>query len=815
MSLVACARRGGVIAALAGLGIPGLAAVPATAPAATVPSAASGPAAAVASAAGSAGSAGAARGLPADARFVTAPRTVTRPHGVRQACSTPVRPGQMMCMALVAPRGQTAGPDTSPPSGAYNPADLQEAYGLASASATAGGGETVAVVDAYNDPYARRDLAAYRAEYGLPACTSPPAGPGCLTIANQAGHTGPLPAADPSGGWELEESLDLDMVSAICPNCGILLVEAKSASIADLAIAERSAARTASVVSNSWGSGAEFIGENSFDAYFSRPGVAIVAAAGDSGYGTQYPAAAQFVTAVGGTTLTGATSTSPGTQKAWAGTGSGCAALEARPSWQTGAGLTAGGCRNRAEADVSADANPVPGVAVSDTFPENGTAPGWTAVGGTSVATPIIASVYALAGGPLAGTYPASYPYLATGGLSDVTSGSNGSCERGRFFLCHARTGYDGPTGLGTPAGSGRFAAPAGPVVTVADPGTRDYRAGARVRLRIRALDSGRNRLRYAAAGLPPGLALNSADGLISGRLTRTPGSHSVMVTVTDGAGGSASVRFAVVVVAPITDRYPGSGPVRLHLDGKCLADAGNSAARGARVEISTCDGSGSQRWKYVPSASPGAAGLVKIGGKCLSVPPGTAGGGRATLQSCAGSAGQKWAYQSLDHLYNPSSGKCLADPAGSRKNGTQAELRACSGAVGESWLLPPAAVLSGVAGKCLTDPGDSALSGTRIELTACTGSRSQKWVMERGGALRIRGMCLNVSRGGLKDGAAVELADCSHSTSQQWFSGPGGELLNGNSGRCLADPASTKSDGTRLTQQDCYGEPGEIWTVS
>ena len=129
--------------------------------------------------------------------------------------------------------------------------------------------------------------------------------------------------------------------------------------------------------------------------------------------------------------------------------------------------------------------------------------------------------------------------------------------------------------------------------------------------------------------------------------------------------------------------------------------------------------------------------------------------------------------------------------------------------------MLPPAAVISGVAGRCLTDPGDSALSGTRIEITACTGSRSQRWVRERGGALRIRGMCLNVARGGLKDGAAVELAGCSHSTSQQWFSGPGGELLNGNSGRCLADPASARADGTRLTQQDCYGEPGEIWTVS
>ncbi len=247
-------------------------------------------------------------------------------------------------------------------------------------------------------------------------------------------------------------------------------------------------------------------------------------------------------------------------------------------------------------------------------------------------------------------------------------------------------------------------------MVTVADPGTRDYRAGATVRLRIRALDSGRNRLGYAAAGLPPGLRMNSADGLISGRLARTPGSHTVTVTVTDGAGGSGSVRLAIVVIAPITDRHPGSGPVRLHLDGKCLSAAGGSAAHGAKVEISTCDGSGSQRWEYLPSASPGGAVMVKIGGKCLSVQPGTANGGRAALRSCTGAAGQRWAYRSLDHLYNPSSGRCLADPADSRRNGTQVELRICGGAVGESWMLPPAAVISGVAGRCLTDPGDSAL---------------------------------------------------------------------------------------------------------
>jgi Ricin-type beta-trefoil lectin domain len=123
--------------------------------------------------------------------------------------------------------------------------------------------------------------------------------------------------------------------------------------------------------------------------------------------------------------------------------------------------------------------------------------------------------------------------------------------------------------------------------------------------------------------------------------------------------------------------------------------------------------------------------------------------------------------------------------------------------------------VLSGLAGKCLADPGDSAAPGTRIRVAACSGSSSQRWLLERGGTLRIRGKCLTVSRGGLEDGDAVELADCSHSTSQQWSGGPGGELLNDNSGRCLADLPNRAARGTGLVQEDCYGEPGEIWTVS
>jgi hypothetical protein len=848
MSLVASARRAGALAALAGLGSLGLMAAPAAAPAVPVPvpvpaapaapagvpvrvggSAGSGPAVA-------AGSAAPMPAVPAGARFVTVPRPAVAESGVRPACATPVRPGQMMCMALVRASsrpGASSRSGAGPPPGAYDPADLREAYGLASASASAGAGQTVAVVDAFGDPEARKDLRAYRARFGLPACTSPPAGAGCLTIANQAGHPAPLPGPDPSGGWELEESLDLDMVSAICPNCSILLVEARSVSISALGIAERYAARNASAVSNSWGSGAEFTGENSFDADFNHPGVAITAAAGDSGYGTQYPAASQFVTAVGGTTLTGATSSSHGTQRAWGGTGSGCSSLEARPSWQTSADLPRAGCRNRADTDVSADADPVPGVAVSDSFRAGDAAAGWTAVGGTSVSTPIIASAYALAGDLRRGTYPSSYPYLTGTGLSDVAAGSNGGCERYRRYLCRARAGYDGPTGLGTPRGTASFAAPAALTVTVADPGTRDYQAGALIRLRLRALDSGRGSLRYASAGLPAGLRLDPADGLISGRLTGRPGTHRVQVTATDTQGGSGAVTFAIVVVSKIADRHPGTGPVHLAVGGKCLTDAGDRPASGTKIEISDCDGQAAQDWEYIPFTGPGAPGLVKIHGRCLSVRTatatatatamttgagtgtGTGAGGRATLRPCNGSAGQRWSYRGPDHLYNPESARCLDDPGESRKNGTQPQLSSCSRTAGESWLLPPAPVLSGLAGKCLADPGDSAAPGTRIRVAACSGSSSQRWLLERGGTLRIRGKCLTVSRGGLEDGDAVELADCSHSTSQQWSGGPGGELLNDNSGRCLADLPNRAARGTGLVQEDCYGEPGEIWTVS
>jgi subtilase family serine protease len=320
------------------------------------------------------------------------------------------------------------------PSG-YGPPELQAAYNLP--SATAGGGKTVAIVDAFDDPTAEQDLAQYRSFYGLPACT---AASGCFRKVNQTGGT--LPPA-PSPDWALEISLDLDMVSAVCPNCKILLVEANTSLDSDLYTAEDTAARLgADAISNSWG-GDESSDETANDVHFNHPGIAITASSGDSGFGVSYPAASPFLTAVGGTSLTRATGTTRGwSESAWDGAGSGCSAFEPKRAFQTDTG-----CANRTVADVSAVADPDTGVNVLF----GGM---WLTVGGTSASSPIIASVYALAGNT-ASANGAALPYANPGALFDVTSGSNGTCSPS--YLCTGGAGYDGPTGLGTPNGVGAF----------------------------------------------------------------------------------------------------------------------------------------------------------------------------------------------------------------------------------------------------------------------------------------------------------------------------------------------------------------------
>ncbi|MFC8366085.1 putative Ig domain-containing protein [Streptomyces griseorubiginosus] len=420
------------------------------------------------------------------------------------------------------------------PSG-LSPANLHSAYNLPS---TGGSGLTVAVVDAYNDPNAESDLATYRSQYGLSACTK---ANGCFKQVSQTGSTTSLPTNDT--GWAGEEALDIDMVSAVCPNCNITLVEANSANDTDLGIAENEAVSLgAKVVSNSWG-GSEASSQTSEDtSYFKHPGVAITVSAGDSAYGAEYPATSQYVTAVGGTALSTSSNSRGWTESVWKtssteGTGSGCSAYDPKPSWQTDTG-----CSKRMEADVSAVADPATGVAVYDTYGGSG----WAVYGGTSASAPIIAGVYALAGTPGSSDYPAKYPYSHTGNLYDVTSGNNGSCSPSYF--CTATTGYDGPTGWGTPNGTTAFTAgtSTGNTVTVTNPGSQSTTTGGTVSLQISATDSAGASLTYSASGLPTGLSISSS-GKITGTAS-TAGTYQVTVTAKDSTGASGSTSFTWTV---------------------------------------------------------------------------------------------------------------------------------------------------------------------------------------------------------------------------------------------------------------------------
>ncbi|WP_123975522.1 carboxypeptidase regulatory-like domain-containing protein [Streptomyces sp. Ag109_O5-1] len=388
--------------------------------------------------------------------------------GTRALCARPSRPGETSCFALARDDMGRQAKGLQPlaaPAG-LGPADLQSAYDLP--SGTAGAGATVAIVDAYDNPNAEADLAVYRSQFGLSPCTT---ANGCFRKADQRGGTD---YPQPDGGWAGEIALDLDMVSAACPQCSILLVEADDASIDSLGEAENTAvALGAAYVSNSWGASESTIGDLPGDAYYRHPGVAITFSTGDNGYGTSYPASLPYVTAVGGTSLARDTSTTRGwSESAWTGAGSGCSAYQAKPSFQTDRG-----CANRAVADVSAVADPATGVSVYNTYEDGG----WGVYGGTSASAPLIAATYALAGKPGAKTYPNAYPYAHTGALHDVATGTNGTCDTA--YLCTSGTGWDGPTGLGTPDGTTAFTTgPYGELTgKVTDPDTGTGLAGVRV----------------------------------------------------------------------------------------------------------------------------------------------------------------------------------------------------------------------------------------------------------------------------------------------------------------------------------------------
>jgi hypothetical protein len=331
--------------------------------------------------------------------------------------------------------------------GGYSPENLRAAYDLSSSSA--GAGQTVAIVDAFNDPRAESDLAVYRSQYNLPPCTE---GNGCFREVNEEG--GKVPEAENNSEWATEISLDLDMVSAVCPNCHILLVEASDNLPEDFAAAEDEAVKLgATEISNSFA--AEESSEPPQDAAaYDHPGIPITAAAGDHGYGVASPASNPDVIAVGGSALV-KSGRRGWSESVWyediegrvSETGSGCS-TEPKPAWQKDAG-----CRYRTMNDVAAVADPNTPVSAYDSYESSKP---WRLLGGTSAAAPIVAAAMALTNAYTRSFEGAEALYLAAeandSAFTDIVSGSNGSCTppAEHAYLCTAELGYDGPTGLGS-----------------------------------------------------------------------------------------------------------------------------------------------------------------------------------------------------------------------------------------------------------------------------------------------------------------------------------------------------------------------------
>jgi len=351
--------------------------------------------------------------------------------------------------------------------GYLTPQRLHDAYALP-AETDASHVQTVAVVDAYDDPTAEADLDVYDKQFGLPACTT---ANGCFRKVNQSGKPSPLPKKQ--GEWAAEISIDVQMARAICQSCRILLVEASSEEFGDLGAAVNSAvAAGADEVSNSYGGAEEHSSATLASRYYDHPGVVVLASSGDCGYlnkacagepaAAEFPAAAPQVVAVGGTSLSEHKAAWSAT--VWNEAGSGCSSVFGAPSWQSEvAGFCGGG---RSVADVAAIGDPDTGVDVYDSTPEGSGSPtGWGVWGGTSVAAPIVAAEFALAGGARGVAYPAAtlYPHLGEAdSLYDVLSGKNGSC--GGTSECQAAAGFDGPTGVGSPLGIGAFSIAGAPV---------------------------------------------------------------------------------------------------------------------------------------------------------------------------------------------------------------------------------------------------------------------------------------------------------------------------------------------------------------
>ena len=322
---------------------------------------------------------------------------------------------------------------------ALGPSDLSAAYGF---TTSGGAGQTIALIDAFDNPTIESDLAIYRSRYSLPSCTT---ANGCFQKIAQDGSSN-YPATNLS--WAAETAVDTQIASAVCPNCKLLLVEANTDNLADLATAvDQAVAKGATIVSNSFGS-SEWSGEASLESHWNHPGVVIIASAGDESDQVEFPAASQYVVSVGGTDLERDASSRGYAESVWSGSASGCSAYISKPAWQHDSG-----CSMRTVADLAFLSSPDLPVAIYQSSC-SGAVCGWTAYSGTSIGAPAIAALYALAGNAPTRHYAGDLYNAPAGAFYDITSGSDGTCGT---YLCNGAIGYDAPSGLGSPHGLGAF----------------------------------------------------------------------------------------------------------------------------------------------------------------------------------------------------------------------------------------------------------------------------------------------------------------------------------------------------------------------
>jgi hypothetical protein len=668
------------------------------------------------------------------------PASYTPPSGVVDPCpqassglagcaaliSTPAAGGVAGSAASRSAAGREAASAaaSAPPGNSYAPADLQKAYAFESAAE--GSGQTVALVTPYDDPDAASDLATYRSGYGISPCT---VADGCFKKVSQTG-TSSLPPAE--AGWSSPVAESIDMISAICPNCHILIVEASTTALTDLGTAENEAVTLgATSVVNDWYIPEAQLGsaETTYDSeYFDHPGVAITAPGGDDGYGVTYPAASQYVTAVGGTTLTADSSAARGfTETAWAGSNSGCSAYEPKPSWQTDTG-----CADRTLNDLAADADPSTPVAYYDTPTEGG----WGGGGGTVAAAAIVAAAYALAGTPAAGTYPASYPYRHPGGsyttpgnaytsadgLNNITTGSDGTCSV--TYLCTAGPGYNGPTGLGTPDTT----------------------------------------LSLASAGSQNGHLYNGTAGICmddAGDATTNGNKIQAWDCLSNANQDWTAQANGTITIAT----------------SYCLTLTGGGTASGTTAELDPCTaGSAGQQW------APQGNGEIKnpASGLCLNNPAGTANGTQLDITACATTpaAGQTWTIQPA----RPASAgpvtskitasKCVDDTGDATTNGNKIQIWDCLGNADQNWDIQSTGViqLNGTGG-CLTASNDGTTNATPIVYYTCDGDPSQHWTEHSDGSLvNLRsGLCFADPNADDTNGTQLQLSACNSQVQQTW----------------------------------------------